>query len=194
MASLTACFLRMSFPSNLISAWEEMGLMSTSTVLRLCLVAGTLGLAIAFSAANKGRISTVATATTTKERNPNEAIALIAPPSNNASGNNNKNLESRSYSNSVRGREPSFLQKQRRRFTVFTVAARVYLEYKWAQRQANRRKRRLELDPEDPNSDDHPDIQDYWSQVHKRNAEMLLGKIQKLEGFWVKVGQYLSSR
>ena len=50
------------------------------------------------------------------------------------------------------------------------------------------------LDLNDVDSDDHPQIQNYWSQIHTKYATLLLHKIQKLEGFWVKVGQYISTR
>jgi aarF domain-containing kinase len=90
--------------------------------------------------------------------------------------------------------EPSFFKKMLRRFTVFSVAFQVFLRYKWAGFQADRQKRRLSLDLTDPNSDDHPEILRLWSDVHTRNANNLLINIQRLEGFWVKVGQYLSSR
>lgn len=91
-------------------------------------------------------------------------------------------------------RYPSLLAKQLRRFTVFRVAAWTFIQYKWAQFRANRVKRRLKLSLDDPDSDDHPEIQALWSQVHRRSAQQLLQHIQRLEGFWVKVGQYLSSR
>jgi aarF domain-containing kinase len=103
-------------------------------------------------------------------------------------------LPSTSSSNSVRGREPTLLEKQIRRMTVFKTAFGVFVEYKWAQRKAKKMKKKLGLDLDDPNSDDHPEIMELWSRVHERNAQKLLEKIQTLEGFWVKVGQYLSSR
>jgi len=78
--------------------------------------------------------------------------------------------------------------------TVFRVALQVFVEYKWAQRQAKKRKRKLGLNLDDPDSDDHPELVEFWSRVHARNAARLLKQIQKLEGFWVKVGQYLSTR
>ena len=42
--------------------------------------------------------------------------------------------------------------------------------------------------------DFHPEICNMWSQVHERNAVRLTMQIKRLRGFWVKVGQYLSSR
>jgi len=90
--------------------------------------------------------------------------------------------------------QPSFFKKIWRRVTVFSVALEVFVRYKWAGFQADRQKRTLGLDLTDPNSDDHPEILRLWSEVHTRNANNLLINIQRLEGFWVKVGQYLSSR
>lgn len=92
---------------------------------------------------------------------------------------------------SVRRREPSLLQKQWRRFTVFRVSLQLFLEYKLAGRQAEALKRTLLPATAD---DDHPEIRAFWSAVHTRTASKLLRHIQSLEGFWVKVGQYLSSR
>lgn len=97
-------------------------------------------------------------------------------------------------STTVRRRDPSFVEKQRRRLTVFSVAAGVFFEYKWAQRKANRIKKKLGLSLDDPDSDDHPDVTNLWSHVHERNSRKLLSKIERLQGFWVKVGQYLSTR
>ena len=58
----------------------------------------------------------------------------------------------------------------------------------------NRQKQKLGLTLADPDSDDHPEIVRRWDAVHTRNAKILLESIQHLEGFWVKVGQYLSTR
>lgn len=92
------------------------------------------------------------------------------------------------------GGEPSVWTKLLRRITVFRVAAQVWFDYQWASRVANRKKKRLGFRADDDAGDDHPMLQEYWSQVHGRNACLLLAHIQRLEGFWVKVGQYLSSR
>jgi len=91
-------------------------------------------------------------------------------------------------------RDPTIIEKLYRRLTVFGVAFQVFIEYKWASRTAKRRKRQLGLSHDDPNSDDHPDIIDFWSKIHTRNALRLLRQIKNLAGFWVKVGQYLSTR
>ena len=93
-----------------------------------------------------------------------------------------------------RSQEPSLISKLVRRFTVFRVAFSVFIEYKLAERNAKKLKKKLNLDVDDPDSDDHPDIMKLWSEVHERNASRLLVKIKHLAGFWVKVGQYLSTR
>jgi len=86
------------------------------------------------------------------------------------------------------------LEKLLRRCTVFWVAFRVFAEYKWAGRSARRLKTRLGLSDEDPDGDDHPEVVALWGTVHARNADRLLRQIKDLAGFWVKVGQYLSTR
>lgn len=91
-------------------------------------------------------------------------------------------------------RDPTLFEKLFRRCTVFWVALRVFGDYKWAGWRAKRVKRRLGLSPEDPDSDDHPDLRALWADVHARNAAYLLSNIRSLAGFWVKVGQYLSTR
>jgi aarF domain-containing kinase len=88
--------------------------------------------------------------------------------------------------------EPSFFQKQGRRFTVFRVATKVFVEYKFAKRKAKKMQSSLGLS--DEQAEDDPSIQEFWNKIHQRNAIQLTDKIKKLEGFWVKVGQYLSSR
>lgn len=108
--------------------------------------------------------------------------------------NNNKEKDDESKQSTISGRDPSWWEKQTRRYTVFRMAFSVFVDYKWNQRKAKRLKKKLGLDPDDAESNGHPDILELWSVVHKRNAEKMLVKIQKLEGFWVKVGQYVSSR
>jgi len=90
--------------------------------------------------------------------------------------------------------KPSIYNKLRRRITVFWVAFRIFLEYKWASRTARRAKKKLGLSIDSEESDDHPEIIKLWSQVHSRNAVRLLQQIKDLAGFWVKIGQYLSTR
>ena len=41
---------------------------------------------------------------------------------------------------------------------------------------------------------DEAEINDIWNQAHERNAVFLGSKFISLEGLWVKLGQYLSSR
>jgi hypothetical protein len=88
--------------------------------------------------------------------------------------------------------EPTFFEKQARRMNVFGVAGQVYLEYQLAKRKAKKLQKKLKI-PEDA-VENHPEILDLWSQVHERNAVRLTMQIKRLRGFWVKVGQYLSSR
>jgi predicted unusual protein kinase regulating ubiquinone biosynthesis (AarF/ABC1/UbiB family) len=42
--------------------------------------------------------------------------------------------------------------------------------------------------------EDDPRVVEFWSIVHRRNAIRLTNQIKQLQGFWVKVGQFLSSR
>ena len=190
-----------SFGSNFLAFLDEnilitMGIhgirapfATSSTVLFLLLLAGTT-------------VVTSAAFVTDKQGGPmdsHQKSALQSAPSKNmaANGGSKKSglLSSCLPSSSlVQRREPSLLSKQWRRFTVFRVSLQVFVTYKLAGRRATRLKKRLELDIDDPDSDDHPDIQALWSEVHTRAAQQLLQKIQSLEGFWVKVGQYLSSR
>jgi aarF domain-containing kinase len=88
--------------------------------------------------------------------------------------------------------EPTFYEKQARRATVFRVAGSVYLEYQLAKRKAKKLQKKLNI-PEEL-VDDHPEILELWSKVNERNAIRLTEQIKSLRGFWVKVGQYLSSR
>jgi predicted unusual protein kinase regulating ubiquinone biosynthesis (AarF/ABC1/UbiB family) len=88
--------------------------------------------------------------------------------------------------------EPTFYEKQARRATVFRVAGQVYFEYQLAKRKAKKLQKKLNI-PEEA-VDDHPEIRELWSKVNERNAIRLTEQIKSLRGFWVKVGQYLSSR
>ncbi|XP_038985733.1 uncharacterized protein LOC103713116 isoform X2 [Phoenix dactylifera] len=68
----------------------------------------------------------------------------------------------------------------KRRLKVFTLALMIYLDYKAVQKRAkwiNRSKRDA-----------------LWERTHERNARRVLNLIVKLEGLWVKLGQYLSTR
>lgn len=87
--------------------------------------------------------------------------------------------------------EPSLLTKLKRRLGVFLLAARVFVSYKLVQKQESKLKRQLGLDTDD---DNHPQLQQLWDKAHERNSLRILSAIEKLQGFWIKVGQYLSSR
>lgn len=68
----------------------------------------------------------------------------------------------------------------RRRLKVFSVAVVIYLNYKAIQQREKwtNKARRAAL----------------WEKAHERNAKRLLSLIIELEGLWVKLGQYLSTR
>ncbi|XP_051151478.1 uncharacterized protein LOC127265629 isoform X2 [Andrographis paniculata] len=68
----------------------------------------------------------------------------------------------------------------KRRMKVFTLAVVIYLDYKAVQQREKWTKvaKRTEL----------------WNRAHERNARRVLRLIVKLEGLWVKLGQYLSTR
>lgn len=70
-----------------------------------------------------------------------------------------------------------------RRGQVFYTAARVFADYKLVQWRCNQMK-----------DADEAEINDLWNQAHERNAVFLGSKFISLEGLWVKLGQYLSSR
>ncbi|XP_050157903.1 uncharacterized protein LOC126631799 [Malus sylvestris] len=68
----------------------------------------------------------------------------------------------------------------KRRMKVCTVAFLIYLDYKALQQRekwANKTK-----------------IDTLWENAHKRNAKRVLSLMVELEGLWVKLGQYLSTR
>ncbi|CAA7409309.1 unnamed protein product [Spirodela intermedia] len=68
----------------------------------------------------------------------------------------------------------------RRRLKVFGLALVIYLDYKAVQKRAkwmNKSKR-----------------EGLWMKTHERNARRLLDLMIQLEGLWVKLGQYLSTR
>lgn len=68
----------------------------------------------------------------------------------------------------------------KRRLKVFTFALVIYLDYKAVQRRA----KWLNKSKQDV----------MWERTHVRNAKRLLNLIIQLEGLWVKLGQYLSTR
>ncbi|XP_065874682.1 uncharacterized protein [Euphorbia lathyris] len=68
----------------------------------------------------------------------------------------------------------------RRRVRVFAVAVMIYLDYKTVQQRdkwTSKTKRA-----------------DLWEKAHNRNARRVLNLMMELEGLWVKLGQYLSTR
>lgn len=68
----------------------------------------------------------------------------------------------------------------KRRLKVFTLALIIYFDYKALQQREKltRKSKRPAL----------------WEKAHERNAQRLLNLIVELEGLWVKMGQYLSTR
>ncbi|XP_020275190.1 uncharacterized protein LOC109849732 [Asparagus officinalis] len=68
----------------------------------------------------------------------------------------------------------------RRRLKVFTAALIIYLDYKAVQKRVKWFSKSQE------------DIT--WERTHQRNATRVLNLIIELEGLWVKLGQYLSTR
>ncbi|KAM1089160.1 hypothetical protein ACFX19_017177 [Malus domestica] len=68
----------------------------------------------------------------------------------------------------------------KRRMKVCTVAFLIYLDYK-ALQQREKWTNKTKTDA-------------LWENAHKRNAKRLLSLIVELEGLWVKLGQYLSTR
>ncbi|CBI20791.3 unnamed protein product, partial [Vitis vinifera] len=68
----------------------------------------------------------------------------------------------------------------RRRVKVFTVAFIIYLDYKALQQREkwSSKSKKAAL----------------WERAHERNAKRVLNLIVELEGLWVKLGQYLSTR
>ncbi|XP_020578363.1 uncharacterized protein LOC110023342 [Phalaenopsis equestris] len=68
----------------------------------------------------------------------------------------------------------------KRRVRVFAVTIMIYLDYKAVQKKAKwvRKEKQDAL----------------WAKTHERNARRVLNLIIELEGLWVKLGQYLSTR
>ena len=93
--------------------------------------------------------------------------------------------------------EPSPLAKLSRRIRVFLLAGQVFLSYKSVQSQEKKLRRRLGLSTAADSDDDdvdHPEIVQLWDAAHERNAQRILRAAERLQGFWIKVGQYISSR
>uniref|UniRef100_A0A2P2K6L6 Ubiquinone biosynthesis protein coq-8 n=3 Tax=Rhizophora mucronata TaxID=61149 RepID=A0A2P2K6L6_RHIMU len=68
----------------------------------------------------------------------------------------------------------------RRRVKVFTLAIVIYLDYKALQQREKWMKKTK--------------ISALWEKAHERNARRVLNLMIELEGLWVKLGQYLSTR
>ncbi|CAH2044376.1 unnamed protein product [Thlaspi arvense] len=68
----------------------------------------------------------------------------------------------------------------RRRMKVFSVAILIYLDYKSVQQREKWMKKSK--------------VPALWEKAHERNAKRVLNLIVELEGLWVKLGQYLSTR
>ncbi|KAH0900072.1 hypothetical protein HID58_049640 [Brassica napus] len=68
----------------------------------------------------------------------------------------------------------------RRRIKVFSVAILIYLDYKSVQQREKWIKKAK--------------VPALWEKAHERNAKRVLNLIVELEGLWVKLGQYLSTR
>ncbi|KAK9077791.1 hypothetical protein SSX86_006129 [Deinandra increscens subsp. villosa] len=68
----------------------------------------------------------------------------------------------------------------KRRMKVFTLAFMIYLDYKALQQREKLSKKSKR------------DV--LWEKAHERNAKRVLKLIVELEGLWVKMGQYLSTR
>ena len=108
--------------------------------------------------------------------------------------------------------EPTVVARLARRARVFSLAARVFLSYKRTERAERRMRRELGLptaaEAEAAEKEgggaaaaaaadeaaEHPDLVALWDAAHERNAGRILASIEGLRGFWIKVGQYLSSR
>ncbi|XP_011082268.1 uncharacterized protein LOC105165093 [Sesamum indicum] len=68
----------------------------------------------------------------------------------------------------------------KRRVKVFTLAILIYIDYKVLQHREKWTKNSKRAD--------------LWDKAHERNARRVLKLIVQLEGLWVKLGQYLSTR
>ncbi|CAK9170119.1 unnamed protein product [Ilex paraguariensis] len=68
----------------------------------------------------------------------------------------------------------------RRRMRVFTLAIVIYMDYKALQQREKWMSKTKRAD--------------LWQKAHERNAKRVLNLMIALEGLWVKLGQYLSTR
>ena len=98
-----------------------------------------------------------------------------------------------SVSPAIRRDEPSLIAKLTRRAQVFLLAGHVFMSYKIVQYKEKRLRTKLGLSDDD-DDEDHPQITALWDHAHELNAKRLLSGIERLQGFWVKLGQYISTR
>eukprot|EP00521_Asterionellopsis_glacialis_P006022 CAMPEP_0195281418 /NCGR_PEP_ID=MMETSP0707-20130614/737_1 /TAXON_ID=33640 /ORGANISM="Asterionellopsis glacialis, Strain CCMP134" /LENGTH=978 /DNA_ID=CAMNT_0040340301 /DNA_START=58 /DNA_END=2994 /DNA_ORIENTATION=+ len=110
--------------------------------------------------------------------------------------NHKKGIAARITNNNARAKsttlsEPSSGEKLKRRINVYWLAGQVFLDYKLGKRKERKLRHKHNIDEDD---DDHPLVVQLWDTIHERNSKKLTRSIKKLEGFWIKVGQYLSSR
>mmetsp|Transcript_12364 Transcript_12364/g.35357 ORF Transcript_12364/g.35357 Transcript_12364/m.35357 type:complete len:960 (+) Transcript_12364:93-2972(+) len=131
--------------------------------------------------------------------NKNEAASPASSATSDHYASQPNAASAGSHALSIPVAEPSALAKLTRRARVFTLAGKVFLSYKSTERKEKRLRKDLGLstddgdDPTNSNSE-HPDVLALWDRAHENNAARILSKIERLQGFWIKVGQYLSSR
>jgi len=89
--------------------------------------------------------------------------------------------------------EPNVFQKLKLRFSVFLPTTRIFPIYKLTRRLDIKLKRSLGSTKSDY-LDDHSAVTQLWSDTHRHHASLLLTQIRRMEVFWIKIGQYLSSR
>ncbi|KAK3274048.1 hypothetical protein CYMTET_17746, partial [Cymbomonas tetramitiformis] len=71
----------------------------------------------------------------------------------------------------------------------------MFWDYRSVRQQAQRQRVALGLPAETPTGErEPPQVELLWEGAHTRGAARMLAAINDLQGFWVKVGQYLSSR
>ena len=131
------------------------------------------------------------------------SFALVVAGASALVGASSRPVPARPAKNEAPVAEPSALAKLTRRARVFTLAGKVFLSYKSTERKEKRLRKDLGLSTDDDGDDDpttsssntdHPDILALWDRAHEKNAARILSKIETLQGFWIKVGQYMSSR
>mmetsp|Transcript_16312 Transcript_16312/g.28549 ORF Transcript_16312/g.28549 Transcript_16312/m.28549 type:complete len:966 (-) Transcript_16312:122-3019(-) len=71
----------------------------------------------------------------------------------------------------------------------------VWWDYRRTRTRAEKRRLALGLPRKAPAGSDEPqEVEQMWEAAHRRNAPKVRRTVDRLRGFWVKVGQYLSSR